>query len=210
MTAAIRLLVVDDHGLFRAGVEALLNEQPDMVVVGQAGNIGAAMQQVMQTQPDVVLLDISMPGGGGIQGIRPLGTACPRARLLIVTTHDDPAYVRATMAAGAAGYVHKGVPHRELLAAIRAVHRGGGYLSAGVPDEELAASPQPVRGAPSLSPRERQVLTLLSQGYTYKEVGSRLGISDKTVQTYRARLSEKLGLSSRAELTRYAIDLGLI
>ncbi len=212
----IRILIADDHTVLRAGLRMLIGAQPDMEVVGEAANGDAAVRKALETSPDVVLLDITMPGSGGLKAIELIREECPTSRVLVLTMHDVPAYLRSALAAGAAGYVVKSAADTELLSAIRSVHRGRPAL-----DPTLAATV--VQGALGkrvsgvqargrlnlLSPREREVLDLVAQGYTNQQVADRLGLSVKTVETYRTRLVEKLGLRSRADLVRYAVDSGL-
>ena len=209
----IRVLVVDDHTVLRAGLRMLIRAQADMDVVAEAADGDEAVRKGIEARPDVVLMDLSMPGSGGIRAIERLRQECPASRVLVLTMHDVPAYLRAALAAGASGYVVKSAADSELLSAIRGVHRGRTVL-----DPELAASAlqntlgrQPAGGlaAAPLSPREREVLDLIAQGYTNQQIADRFGLSVKTIETHRSRLVEKLGLRSRAELVRYALDSGL-
>jgi DNA-binding NarL/FixJ family response regulator len=191
----------------------LIGSQRDLDVVGEASDGDEAVRKAVALRPDVALVDISMPGSGGIKAIERIREAAPATRVLVLTMHDMPAYLRAALAAGASGYVVKRAADSALLAAIRDVHRGRTVL-----DPALAASVVQSglrrRGATTspttpLSPREREVLELVAQGYTNQQIADHLGLSVKTVETYRARLVEKLGLQSRAELVRYALDSGL-
>jgi two-component system response regulator NreC len=208
----IRVLLADDHAVLRAGLRALIRAQPDLDVVGEAGDGDGAVQKAIDTAPDVVVMDLTMPGGG-VRAIERIRHQCPAVRVLVLTMHDAPAYLRSSLAAGASGYVVKSAADSDLLAAIRAVHRGKVVL-----DPSLAAAVvygslprRTVGGSPGgpLSPREREVLDLIAQGYTNQQMADQLGLSVKTVETYRSRLVEKLGLRSRAELVRYALDSGL-
>jgi two-component system response regulator NreC len=192
----------------------LIGAQADMEVVGEAADGEAAVAATVEARPDVALIDITMPGGGGVRAIERIRAASSRTRVLVLTMHDLPAYVRLALAAGAAGYVVKRAADAELLSAIRAVHEGHTVV-----DPRLAAQLVQVRhrgrepgAAPAspLSPRERDVLELVAQGYTNQQIAGRFGVSVKTVETHRARLTEKLGLRSRAELVRYALDSGLL
>ena len=191
----------------------LIRAQADMDVVAEAADGDEAVRKAAEARPDVVLIDLSMPGTGGIRAIERLRQECPASRVLVLTMHDVPAYLRAALAAGASGYVVKSAADSELLSAIRGVHRGRIVL-----DPELAASAlqntlgrRPAGGlaADPLSPREREVLELIAQGYTNQQIADRFGLSVKTIETHRSRLVEKLGLRSRAELVRYALDSGL-
>jgi two-component system response regulator NreC len=211
--ARIRVLVADDHAVLRAGLRMLIRAQTDMDVVAEAADGEEAVRKAAETRPDVVLMDLSMPGSGGIRAIERLRQDCPASRVLVLTMHDVAAYLRSALAAGASGYVVKSAADSELLSAIRGVHRGRTVL-----DPELAASAlqntlgrRPAGGltADPLSPREREVLDLIAQGYTNQQIADRFGLSVKTIETHRSRLVEKLGLRSRAELVRYAMDSGL-
>jgi DNA-binding NarL/FixJ family response regulator len=212
----IRILLADDHAVLRAGLRALIDAQPDMRVVAEAGDGIEALRQAQDTHPDVAIVDISMPELSGIDAIERLRRRSAGTRVLILTMHDDVAYARAALAAGASGHIVKDVEGAELLTAIRAVHRGrtvvhltreaGATTTAVAPEEP---GPRPV-GPDVLSERERQVLTLVAQGHTNREVADRLSLSVKTVETYRARLSEKLGLRTRAELFRVALRASLL
>jgi DNA-binding NarL/FixJ family response regulator len=210
----IRILIADDHAVLRTGLRMLISSQRDLEVVGEAGDGDEAVRKAAALRPDVALVDISMPGSGGIKAIERIREATPTTRVLVLTMHDMPAYLRAALAAGASGYVVKRSADSALLAAIRDVSRGRTAL-----DPALAASVVQSglrrRGATGTSPaaplsqREREVLELVAQGYTNQQIADHLGLSVKTVETYRARLVEKLGLQSRAELVRYALDSGL-
>jgi two-component system, NarL family, response regulator NreC len=210
--ARIRVLVVDDHAVLRAGLRMLIRAQADMDVVAEAADGDEAVRKATEARPDVILMDLSMPGAGGIRAIERLRQDSPASRVLVLTMHDVPAYLRSALAAGASGYVVKSAADSELLSAIRGVYRGRTVL-----DPELAASAlqntigrRPAGGlAGPLSPREREVLDLIAQGYTNQQIADRFGLSVKTIETHRSRLVEKLGLRSRAELVRYALDSGL-
>lgn len=216
--ATIRVLLADDHAILRAGLRMLISSQPDLQVVGEAADCHEALEQVRLLQPDVLTLDLTMPGGSSIKLIERLQQECPQVRVLVLTMHDDPAYLRAVMAAGGAGYVVKVVADTQLLSAIRAVHQGRIVVDVNLPQktapprsDEIAgpASPRSA-GFASLSTREQEVLPLLAQGHTNQEIANRLFLSVKTIETYRARIVEKLGLRSRADLVRYAIEIGLL
>jgi DNA-binding NarL/FixJ family response regulator len=193
----------------------LISSQRDLEVVGEASDGDEAVRKATALRPDVALVDISMPGSGGIKAIERIRQAVPATRVLVLTMHDVPAYLRASIAAGASGYVVKRSADSDLLAAIRDVHRGRTVL-----DPALAARVAqgtlrrrgpvaPTTPTALLSQREREVLELVAQGFTNQQIADHLGLSVKTVETYRARLVEKLGLQSRAELVRYALDSGL-
>lgn len=207
----IRVMLVDDHALLRTGLKLLINSQTDMEVIGEAASIADAVKLARQLVPHVVTLDLSIPGESGLDFLQQARAMGLTSRVLIVTMHDDPAYFRAALGAGAAGYVVKSAADHELLTAIRAVHGGRLFVSMTNNREEAtqfltspANSPQP------LSDREQQVLLFLAEGHTNKEIAERLDLSVKTIETYRARIATKLQLRSRADIVRYALEMGLL
>jgi DNA-binding NarL/FixJ family response regulator len=206
----IRLLLADDHAILRAGLRVLLDAQPDMTVVAEAADGHEALDRARANQPDVAVVDLTMPGMSGVQTLERLRREVPATRLLVLTMHDDPAYAGLTLAAGATGHVVKDAESTELLAAIRAVHRGRTFVHTGSDVSDGAPPESATAGVPPLSGRERQVLELLARGHTNREVAGRLRLSVKTIETYRSRLNDKLGLNSRADLVRLAMDLGLL
>jgi two-component system response regulator NreC len=212
----IRVLVADDHAVMRAGLRMLLDAQLDMAVVAEAGNGRDAVAQVKASRPDVVLLDLSMPGLGGIAAVELLRKEAPQAQVLILTMHEDPEYLRQALEAGASGYLVKSAADTELLAAIRAIRRGEKYvyssLTGALLDMALEKRQKQgeQRGVADLSKREIEVLRLLALGHTNKQIADRLFLSVKTIETYRARIIEKLQLPTRAELVEYAIKHGLL
>jgi DNA-binding NarL/FixJ family response regulator len=212
--ARIRVLLADDHAVLRAGLRMLINSQPDMELVGEAADCGEALAKARRLKADVLTLDLTMPGGSGIKAIERLRHESPQTRVLVLTMHDDAAYLRAALAAGAAGYVVKTAADTQLLSAIRAVHLGRIVvevnLPAGGPPPAAAPGPAHPAGFASLSPREREVFTLLTQGHTNQEIANQLFLSVKTIETHRAHIADKLGLRTRAELVRYALDMGLL
>jgi DNA-binding NarL/FixJ family response regulator len=201
-----RVVLADDHALLRSGLRLLINQQRDMVVVGEAGDGHEAIRQVSAHAAHVLCLDLSMPGGGGVKVIERLHLEAPATRVLVLTMHDEPAYLRTVLAAGGHGYLVKTAADTELVNAIRAVRAGRLFIDPSLADDAPAAAPEHA----DLSTREHQVLVLLAQGHTNQEVADRLFLSTKTVETYRTRVARKLGLRTRAELVRYAIELGLI
>jgi len=212
--AKIRVLIADDHAILRAGLRMLIDSQPDMKVIAEAPNGEEAVRLASAEHPDVVILDITMPGGGGLRAVPEILKACASTRVLLLTMHEEPAYLRTALASGAAGYVLKKSVDANLLAAIRSVHKGRSYV-----DSELAsvliqhALPdigQPGRPDEVLSERELQVLKLVAEGFSSREIAEQIYIGVKTVETYRARFAEKLGLKSRADLVRYAMEVGLL
>jgi two-component system, NarL family, response regulator NreC len=213
---SIRVLIADDHAVLRAGLRMLIGAQPDMEVVGEAADGDEAVVKARELHPDVALMDVTMPGSGGIGAIQRIRSDSPTTRVLVLTMHDVPAYLRSALAAGASGYVVKRAADAELISAIRSVHRGRTVLDPTLATMvvQAAVTKKPTPGAPgpaahALSPREREVLDLVAQGFTNQQMADHLGLSVKTVETYRSRLVEKLGLRSRAELVRYALDSGL-
>jgi two-component system response regulator NreC len=216
VSPTIRVLIADDHAILRSGIRLLIGAQPDMEVSGEAGDVAEAIRLAKELGPDVVTLDLTMPGGSGLAAVEALRAAAPSARILVLTMHEDPAYVRSALAAGASGYLAKSAADSALIAGIRAVARGRIFVEVeGREAKEALAEPgrvssEAVAPIATLSAREREVLVLLAQGHTNRAIAERLGLSVKTVESYRARLMQKLGLDSRAELTRLAIDLGLV
>lgn len=205
----IRLLLADDHAILRAGLRMLLDAQPDMVVVGEAADGEGAVQQALATRPDVAIVDLTMPGLSGVETLQRLRRELPATRLLVLTMHDDPGYARMAFAAGASGHVVKDRQSAELLAAIRTVHRGRTFVEVDLTDPAAEVQAEPPSPLPALTARERQVLGLLAQGHTNREVAHILAIGVKTVETYRARMNEKLGLNNRADIVREALRRGV-
>ncbi len=215
---AIRVLVADDHAVLRAGLKLLIGAQADMEVVGEAATGPEAIQAARAASPHVVLLDLSMPGGRSSQTIEALARLEPTPRVLVLTMHDDPVYMRAALQAGASGYIVKKAADVELVTAIRAVHQGRTFVDLSRPGEPAVEQPEhrAARASPAdrhprvLSPRETEVLRLLAQGHTNQAAAELLHVSVKTVETHRQRLTEKLGLKSRAQLFRFAVEIGLL
>ena len=210
-----RIVLADDHTLVRDGLRRVIEAEADFKVVGEAANAAATIAEVAAQRPDILLLDVSMPGGGGIGALDEIRKASPATRILVLTMHEDPAYLRVALVSGASGFLLKHAAGRELVAAIRAVLQGRTYVDptlAGVALHEALRPAQASQETASdrLSPRETQVLRDLALGFTNKEVAERLAVSVKSVETYRARLFEKLGLERRADLVRYAIAHNLM
>ena len=216
----IRILLADDHAVLRAGLKSLLNAEPDMQVVGEAEDGLSCLRQVLLLRPDVILLVINMPRANGLETLKTVREQAPESRVLVLTMHDDLGYLRQVLAYGGAGYVLKQAASEELLSAIRAVHRGGVYLhpshaQALLQDPSAQAQPAPARSEQeerysTLSEREAQIFKLVALGHRNSEIAEMLHLSVKTVETYKARLMQKLGLRSRAALVRYALELGLL
>lgn len=217
MSEKIRIVLVDDHAVLRAGLTALLNAEADMTVVGEAGDGAASLPVVADRQPDVVLLDINMPNMGGLEALGELRKVAPKSRVLILTMHDDQTYLRQALAQGAAGYVLKQAADTELLTAIRTVYHGGAFLHPSHAQALLSPNPIAASGPSStsddislLSERELEVLKLIALGHANKEIAEMLYLSVKTVETYKTRIMEKLNLTSRAALVRFALKHGLL
>jgi len=213
----IGIVLVDDHAVVRTGLRLLLEAEPDLAVLAEAATAAEAVERVAELRPAVLLLDITMPGGGGIGALERLRKASPETRVLMLTMHDDPEYLRVALVSGAAGFILKNAASAELISAIRTVHQGRTYVDptlAGAALRGILAAAERAGGGDNptdrLSPREIEVLRQLALGYTNKEIANRLELSVKSVETYRARVSEKLGLSGRAELFRYALENGMI
>ncbi len=215
MSAAkrIRILLADDHAVLRAGLRALLAAQADLEVVGEASDGREAIRLTQSLRPDVVVMDIGMPGVSGIDATALIKHDLPAAKVLILSMHDDRGYLRQVLRAGASGYVLKRAAATELLAAIRAAARGEVFLDPALAKALVDEVVEPKTAGseiPALSDREREVLRLIAHGHTNQQVADRLCIGVKSVETYKARLMEKLGLKGRAELVRYALQHGLL
>jgi two-component system, NarL family, response regulator NreC len=214
--AKIRVLIVDDHGVMRAGLKALIDRHPDLEVVGEAGDGQSGLAKVEELKPDVVVMDIGLPDMSGVDAIRRIRAGGSEAALVALTMHDDPALVRAVLAAGGSGYVVKTALGDELVSAILAANGGSCHITASLSgaalDETLRRAPVTAVDAPTdrLTPREHEVLELLAQGYTNQEIGGRLGLSAGTVGTHRFHIGEKLGLRNRADIIRYALETGML
>lgn len=214
----IRILIADDHVVLRSGLRRLLNEYADIEVIGEANDCDEAIARAGELVPDVLLLDITMPGSGGIDVIRVIKANYPDISILILTMHEDESHFIASIKAGASGYVPKKAADSELIAAIRAVNRGEKYIYSSFAksmisrmiDGEMPDKTAAVDSYEQLSQREQEVLKLVAQGYTNQQVAEQLYLSIKTVETYKSRLMEKLSLHSRAELVRFALQRGLL
>jgi two-component system response regulator NreC len=210
-------MIVDDHAILRAGLRMLVNAQVDMEVVSEAPDGDKAVQVAEETRPDVTLLDLTMPRVGGMKALQEITRNCRQTRVLVLTMHDDPAYLRSALAAGASGYLLKRAVDTELLAAIRAVHRGGIFLDprlASVLVQDVLAKrgkrADPTVPVNILSDRELQVLRLVARGYTSAQIAKQISLGVKTVETYRSRFAEKLGLRTRSDVIRFAVQMGLL
>jgi two-component system response regulator NreC len=210
--AAIRVLICDDHGLVRSGLRLLLDAEPDIEVVEEAGSAEEAVRKTRLEKPDLVLLDLVMPGPSGLGALPEILAAAPKAKVLVLSMQDDDSYVREAFVAGASGYLLKDVADADLVTAVREVAAGRRYLhpALGVrlaSGEDAAATEQ---ASDPLSDREREVLRLLALGHTNQEIAKMLYISVRTAETHRSHIMRKLGLSTRAQLVRHAITTGLL
>ncbi len=216
-TERIRVLIADDHAILRAGLRMLINAQPDMTVLAEAQDGREAIRKAQESSPDVVILDITMPNLGGLNAITEIVKISDTIRVLLLSMHEEPAYLRTALTAGASGYVLKKSVDADLLSAIRAVHKGRTYV-----DSELAnslvryafpahrLSTTGMDQSKTLSERELEVLKLVAEGFSSREIAERIYVSTKSVETYRGRFAEKLGLRSRADVVRYALEMGLL
>jgi two-component system response regulator NreC len=208
----IRVLVVDDHAVVRSGLRLLIDAEPDLETVGEAGDVRGAIFETRASKPDLVLLDVTMPGESGLEGIPKLLHEHAAMKILVLSMQDDPRYVREAFAAGASGYVLKEAADAEVVTAIREVAGGGRYVHPELGARLVSADVDAAREAENdpLSDREREVLRLLALGYTNQEIAKQLFISVRTAETHRAHVMQKLRLASRAELVRYALAHGLL
>ncbi len=209
----LRIFLADDHMVVREGLKTLINAQVDMTVVGEVSDGQSAADLVGNCQPDVVIMDISMPQVNGIQATAEIKAACPEVKVLVLSIHDDTSYLRQMLAVGASGYILKHTAADALIQAIRLVAAGGIYLEPALADHVVARyvqRPTVVTAllGTELSGREIEVVQRVAQGYSNKEIAGQLTLSTKTVETYRARAMEKLGLDSRSALVRYALEHG--
>ena len=213
MMKKLRILLADDHKMLREGLRVLLNSQPGMGVVGEAASGKEVVDKAGELKPDVVVMDLSMPGLNGLQATELLRASHPAIKVVVLTAHEDESYLTQLCKAGAAGYVLKRSAGDQLVQAIRMAARGQIYLEPSLAGKALArlvtgpSASQETANA-RLSEREKEVLSLIAWGYSNKEAADKLKVSVKTVETYRVRIAEKLGLRSRAELVKYALRQG--
>jgi two-component system, NarL family, response regulator NreC len=208
----ISVVVVDDHAVVRSGLRLLLDQEADIETVGEAGDAREAIFEVRAKHPDVVIVDVTMPGESGIEVLPKLLKESPETKALVLSMHDDPSYVRDAFAAGASGYVLKEAVDTEVVAAVRQVAAGKRYVNPdlGARLVEAEARARAAAEADPLSDREREVLRLLALGHTNQEIAKMLYISVRTAETHRAHVMQKLRLSTRAELVRYALEHGIV
>jgi two-component system, NarL family, response regulator NreC len=216
MIEIINVLLVDDHAIVRAGLKAVLGVAPDVRVIGEASNGTEGVAMAQRLKPHVVIMDLTMPGGDGVSAIKTLVTMPDAPKVLVLTMHTEEEYLMPALKAGASGYLVKSAADRELVDAIRAVIRGemyvqqnaGRVLARGLVAKDPASEER--ARFDRLTERERNVLVLVARGYSAPEIGERLSISPKTVDTYKQRVNEKLGVTHRAEYVRIAMRLGLL
>ena len=209
----IRIVVADDHGMMREGLLLLINAQTDMEVVGEAIDGHEAVQRARELLPDVVLMDVSMPGWNGLEATKKLKECCPEIHVLTLTRHSDEGFLRQLLAAGASGYALKLSSSEELMRAIRTVAARGTYLDPTVVDKVVSKTIRPInkpgpRPQADLSEREEEVLRLIAWGHSNKEIAARLELSVKTIEAHKANAMQKLGMTGRIDIVRYAVLRG--
>jgi DNA-binding NarL/FixJ family response regulator len=208
----LRILLVEDHAVVREALKTLINAQNGMNVVGEAGDGARGVQLAVQLQPDIVIMDVGLPGMNGAQATRELKRMYPKARVIALTQYDEKSYVRELFDAGATGYVLKRSASDQLIQAIRTVAAGGTFFDPVISGQVAAGFARTATISRAmdvdLSEREQEVIRLIAEGHTNKEIAHRLNVGVKSVETYKARAMEKLGLDSRAELVRYALLRG--
>ncbi len=211
MKRKIRVLLADDHAVVRQGFRLILSAQSDMEIVGEAGNGREAVELAQSIRPDVVVMDVAMPELNGIEATRRLAASCPQTRVLALSMHKDSVYVREILRAGARGYLLKDSLDADLLVAVRAVSRGEGYLSPAVSEAVLSDYRKQVTDPMDLlTSREREVLQMIAEGKTNKDIAGTLNLSVYTVDAHRGRIMEKLNLHTTGELVRFAMRKGII
>jgi DNA-binding NarL/FixJ family response regulator len=207
-----RIVLADDHPIVLGGLRHLIEAEDDLEIVGEARSGLAALDLIRETSPDVAVVDISMPGLNGIALARRLATECPATRVLVLTFHEDRAYVGQARLAGVCGYVLKRSAAESLISGIRAARAGRFFLDSAIPeqvlDSRLPRGRRPQPGKPEVTDREAEVIKLVALGFTNKEIATRLEVGVKSVETYRARAAEKLGFRSRADIVRFASAQG--
>jgi DNA-binding NarL/FixJ family response regulator len=213
MDRKLRIYLADDHAVVREGLRALVDRQPDMEVIGEAGDGRTAVEQAKELHPDIVVMDISMPELSGTAATQQLTAAAPDVKVLALTVHEDKSYLRQLLRAGASGYILKRAAATELVHALRTVASGGLYLDPTLAQKVVGGflhqpSGRGIPQAVELSERELEVLRLIAEGHSNKEIAARLDISVKTVETYKSRSMEKLGLENRAAIVAYAVQRG--
>jgi DNA-binding NarL/FixJ family response regulator len=206
----LRVLIADDHGIVRSGVKLLLERQPDIEVIAEAEDGVDAVEKTLEHRPDVVVLDVSMPRMTGLQATHEIKQQAPETQVLILSMHDDERYLFEALRAGAAGYVLKRAADQDLVDAVRAAGRGEPFLTASAQQTLIRDFLDRDSEPQELSPREQEVVKLIAEAHTNKEIAEILHLSEKTVESHRARVLQKLGMRDRVELVRYAIRRGLV
>jgi two-component system, NarL family, response regulator NreC len=206
----IKIVLADDHPVVRSGLRMLLEAETDLEVVAEAGDVESASRYVLGHKPTVIVLDLNMPGGSSLEAIPQMNESSPGTSVVVLTMQEDPAFAREAMRAGAKGYVLKQAAGTELVQAVRAAAGGGTWLNPEL-GARMAAAPAAPEGPPGdLTEREVEVLRLIALGHTNNEIAQQLYLSVRTVETHRAHIQQKLGLSTRAELVRYSLENDLI
>ncbi|KUO49384.1 MAG: hypothetical protein APF76_08410 [Desulfitibacter sp. BRH_c19] len=212
----IKIVIADDHAVLRSGLKMMLNAQNDMEVIGEAATDVETIHSCQTLKPDVLILDLNMPHKGGLKAIPDIRQLSPDTKILVLTMHQDDSYLKDVLKSGGHGYILKNAADLDLLSAIRSVYGNEYYIDSSMTENLLSGFISPTAAKENneskqiLSSRETEVLKLIAQGYTNKQIGDELYISVKTVETHKARISKKLNLSRRSELVRYAFDEGLI
>jgi DNA-binding NarL/FixJ family response regulator len=206
----MRIVIADDHGIVRSGVKLLLDRQSDMEVVAEAEDGVEAVERVLEHRPDVAILDVSMPRMTGLQATHEIKLQSPETQVLILSMHDDQRYLFEALRAGASGYVLKAAADNDLVDAVRAASRGEPFLTASAQQALIRDFLDRGDEPPELTPREQEVVKLVAEAHTNREIAEILHLSEKTVESHRARVLQKLGMRDRVELVRYAIRSGLV
>lgn len=208
----LRILLADDHETVREGLKLIIDAQPDMEVIGEAGDGRAAIEQTQHLKPDVVVMDVSMPGMNGLKATQKLSECCPEVKIVALTRHKDDGYLQQLLRAGASGYVLKQSPPAELLHAIRAISVGGKYLDPSVAGKVMGTFSDSSffrrESGANLTDRETEVLRLIAWGHSNKEIAAQLDLSVKTVEVHKANAMKKLGMRSRIDIVRYSVLQG--
>lgn len=212
----IRVLIADDHAVVRSGLRQLMGDQPDLEVVGEAGDGREALEKVKSLKPNVIVLDIAMPGVSGLEAAGLIKEAVPSCQIVVLTMHGKENFVRQVLSSGALAYVLKASPVQDVLAAVRAVHRGEYFLSSKIEAEVVGAyldhrrEAPAVRGYDLLSEREQQIFRLVAEGNSTNQIAEVLCVSPKTVEKHRTNIMKKLGLKDRLDVVKYAVRIGII
>lgn len=219
ITDCISVVLADDHAVLRSGLRLLINQYPDMKVVGEAGDFSQVFSEVQERRPNVLIMDISMPNGEAFSAMKKIRGGVPGTKILVLSMHEDAAYLRKALDAGASGFICKKVADVELISAVRAVHDGRTFVDLALEPIgenlldtwDLLKGPDRTQGlVDGLSPREKEVFVLIVKGHTNQQVADLLQVSVKSVETYRSRVMEKLNVKSRSDLVEYALQQGFL